>query len=124
MNPPSHKWKAPPVDPNNSEAIWLARVADHKKQQLIEAASKNGQSSMPITATVDKPRVESVREMQATSLEDVKDIDNIQSSHRAKPSSPYIVLELSEGEDEIDELECEKPAKSAEAELSKCQIFL
>ena len=81
----SRKWKAPPVDPNNSEVVQLACIAERKKQRLTP---KNGLSSTPVMATVNKSRA-------AAAL--VKDIESIQSNHHANPNT---IIESSEDDEE------------------------
>jgi hypothetical protein len=144
----SRKRKAPPVDPNNSEVVRLARIAERKKQKLTEATPKNGPSNTPVMANVNRSRAASVEDIdainpntiiesseddndethtaptkgkssRAVSVEDFEDIANIQSSHRPKPRNSNTVIESSEGEDEVDQSESEQPTESAEAELGK-----
>lgn len=148
----TRKRKAPPVDPNNSEAVRLAHIAERKKQRLTP---KNGLSSTPATATVNKSRaadiddIDSIESLEdddkespqkkqqpseaapkkgkssrAVLVEDVEDIANVQSSHRPKPKNPNTIIESSEGEDEVNQSESEKPTESAEAELSKSWTLL
>ena len=74
----SRKRKAPPVDPNNSEAVRLAHIAERKKQRLAEAAPKKGKS------------------LRAASVEDVEDIDTIHSTHCANPRNPNTIIKSSE----------------------------
>jgi hypothetical protein len=85
------KRKAPPVDPNNSEATRLARAAERKKQRLTEAAPQKGM-----------PAVAAVRKSRAASVEDVNDVDNLQSAHRQKPKNPDTIIESSMDGDEGD----------------------
>jgi hypothetical protein len=81
-----------------------------KKGQRTETTSKSGQSGMPITATVDRP----IRN-RAASVEDVEDIDNIQSTHRAKPKNPNTIIESSEDEDEPEVLATDRKKKGPTA---------
>jgi hypothetical protein len=108
----SRKRKAPPVDPNNSEVVRLAQIAECKKQKLMEATPKNGLSNTPVMANVTRSR--------AASVEDIDAIESTQSTYHANPKNPNIIIESSEDDDDDDETHtAPKKGKSSRAVLVK-----
>ena len=101
----SRKRRAPPVDPNNSEAVWLERIAECKRQRLTGTTLKNGTLSIPVMATVNKSR--------ATSVEDIDDIDK--STHHANPKNPNTIIESWEDEYQETRVMAQKQRQFAEA---------